>query len=199
MEFLFVSLNEEWINEMRKLGYNNTYLGKIEDYQFQDTERIVYVSPANSLCFMDGGIDLAYTIMFPGIEAKVKKQLTDINLLGRHFLPIGKTVLTQVDSNKFVISSPTMLLPQNISETNNAYYATFAVLKMLRSVTLGRKCIVVIPSMCCGYGQMSVKNSAEQIHRAIIEEQDNELDLKRIMDEQPNYYCNSEWKNIYPK
>jgi len=45
---------------------------KVQDYI--PTKKTYYVSPANSLCFMDGGIDYALSrIIFPNIEMEVKK------------------------------------------------------------------------------------------------------------------------------
>jgi O-acetyl-ADP-ribose deacetylase (regulator of RNase III) len=46
---------------------------KIENYVPNPNKRTYYISPANSLCFMDGGIDYALSrIIFPGIEKQLK-------------------------------------------------------------------------------------------------------------------------------
>lgn len=42
---------------------------KIQDYVPSPNKKTYYVSPANSLCFMDGSIDYALSrIIFPNIE-----------------------------------------------------------------------------------------------------------------------------------
>jgi len=43
-------------------------------------------------------------------------------------LPIGSSIIIGGDDNKSLIVAPTMLLPQNVEFTSNAYYATMAVL-----------------------------------------------------------------------
>jgi O-acetyl-ADP-ribose deacetylase (regulator of RNase III) len=54
------------------LGVLNEKRCKIQDYI--PTKKTYYVSPANSLCFMDGGFDYALSrIIFPNIEAEVKQ------------------------------------------------------------------------------------------------------------------------------
>jgi hypothetical protein len=65
MGIKFITLNEKFANEIKKLGYD-VEIKKIEDYI--PDKKTYYVSPANSLCFMDGGIDYALSrIIFPGI------------------------------------------------------------------------------------------------------------------------------------
>jgi O-acetyl-ADP-ribose deacetylase (regulator of RNase III) len=47
---------------------------KIQYYIPKDNKKTYYVSPANSLCFMDGGIDYALSrIIFQNIEVGVKQ------------------------------------------------------------------------------------------------------------------------------
>ena len=126
MPIKFVSLNERFINNIKDF---DAYLMKIEDYT--PVRKTYYVSPANSLCFMDGGIDYALSrIVFPGIEQRLKKVVSLLNiknLLGRNYLPIGSSVILECGENALIVS-PTMLLPQNVSNTNNAYYSVIAVL-----------------------------------------------------------------------
>jgi len=94
-------------------------------------QKTYYVSPANSLCFMDGGIDYALSrIVFPKIETEVKEIVKDlgiISIVGKPYLPIGSSIILN-KGDKALVISPTMLLPQDVSTTKNAYYATMAVL-----------------------------------------------------------------------
>lgn len=54
MPIIFVSLNDEFNQKIKHLGYT-THTIKIQDYK--PTKKTYYVSPANSLCFMDSGIE----------------------------------------------------------------------------------------------------------------------------------------------
>ena len=65
MPIIFISLEEEFINKIKKYNYEG-YIMKIEDYKIK--RKTYYISPANSLCFMDGGIDKPLSqIIFPNI------------------------------------------------------------------------------------------------------------------------------------
>jgi len=81
---------------------------------------------------MDGGIDYVLSrIIFPNIEMEVKnivKQLGITSIVGKPYLLIGSSIIIEKDNNKSLVISPTMLLPQNVSNTKNAYYATISVL-----------------------------------------------------------------------
>lgn len=61
---------------------------KIQDYIPNPCHKTYYVSPANSLYFMDGGFDYALSrIIFPNIEIEVKnivKQIGFTILLENH-------------------------------------------------------------------------------------------------------------------
>ncbi len=159
--------------------------------------------------------------MFPGIEPQIKKNLQRVgrvNRLGRRYLPIGSAMLTLADSsaNCYLISAPTMLLPQNVSSTNNAFWAFLAALKIVHAANRQMDAkieTIVCPALCCGWGKMRFLDSARQIkaaldvdaHRthkckllpveggvAVVE------DDKDILAEQPKLYENSEFFAIDP-
>ncbi len=206
MVFTFVDLSNDFVDACRQLFGCSAryYTGNIELYQPKG-RKVYYVSPANSMGFMDGGIDAAYSIrMFPGLEQNVKnaikKSSTYKTLLGRHYLPIGKALvvpITQHD-NYFLVCAPTMLLPQNVQETKNAYYAMIATLQAVRQHGYDhQRDELIIPGLCCGYGGLSGQEAAQQIYNA-ISNPDTSLDIDKILTEQPNYYENLEYKNIHP-
>jgi O-acetyl-ADP-ribose deacetylase (regulator of RNase III) len=211
MPIKFISLNEEFI-ELAKLKGYESYLMKIQDYKPE--RKTYYVSPANSLGFMDGGIDMALSrIVFPGIEPIVKARIKNqnmTNLLGRNYLPIGSSIIIDYDDNRSMVVAPTMLLPQDVSKTRNAYYATMAV---LFNVLCNRKesienVDIILTSMCCGYGKMPNKTSLNQILKAIedypnyrpnwVKNQWVILHQPNLM-EQPKLYQNTEWFIIPPQ
>jgi len=147
---------------------------KIEEYN--PDKPSYYVSPANSLCFIDSGIDYSLSrIIFPGIENMVKSKLTKYgkrNLFGRQYLPIGSSIIIPYDENRNLVVAPTMLLPQNVSKTNNAYYATMAVLYnvLMNNQNISFDSVdILLTSMCCGFGIMDVDTSINQILRAICD------------------------------
>ena len=126
----FISLSETYIEKIKQYGFEAKTM-KIQDYIPNPNKQTYYVSPANSLCFMDGCIDYALSrVIFPNIEKEVKtivEKLGIISIVGKPYLPIGSSIIIN-KGNKSLVISPTMLLPQNVSNTKNAYYATMAIL-----------------------------------------------------------------------
>lgn len=212
MRITFVTLDSIFANIAEENGYN-VYLGKVQDYKPQsDSGSIYYVSPSNTLNFMDGGIDYAYSrIMFPGIEYKIKETIKELpyrTFLGRPFLPIGKAIVTKTDifsltgNPCYIISSPTMLLPQDVSKTPNAFLSIIAIIQLLKKIkdtyNIKDNDELILTSMCCGVGKMNADISFKQIQGA-LEHNDPEnisIDIGKIIGLQPNYYANTEWKNI---
>jgi len=161
---------------------------------------------------MDGGIDLALsTKVFPGIEPLVKKTMRALpitNLLGRNYLPIGSSIIIDDTACKSLIVAPTMLLPQSVAGTNNAYYATMSI---LYNILIHKKenletIDILFTSLCCGYGKMSAEESVTQIvhgihnyHTYLPENTSPNAVIKEPnLEEQPNYYQNTEWFDIKP-
>jgi O-acetyl-ADP-ribose deacetylase (regulator of RNase III) len=161
---------------------------------------IYFCSPANSSLYMDGGIDLAYSRMFRGIQQSVQAQMNSYpqvptSLLGRKYLPVGGALLNKITDEYYLIAAPTMLLPQNIKNTNNAYHAMKAILKVWPG-----NGVLVVPILGGGVGRMPPEEVYKQIKRAMAEYTGyiNSLlylpdNLVQIMSEQPKIYENSEF------
>jgi hypothetical protein len=203
MPIIFISLNDLFNQKMKIYGYECKTM-KIQDYV--PIRKTYYVSPTNSLCFMDGGIDYALNhIVFPNIESEVKNIVKELNittLTGRSYLPIGSSIIIDKGMKSLVVS-PTMLLPQNVSETTNAYYATVAVLYNIL-VNKGENINdvdIIFTSLCCGYGKMDVDLSIYQIIKGIHEYMNylpiimnlNIILKEPNLYEQPKYYQNKEF------
>ena len=210
MPIIFISLSETFTEKIRRYGFEARTM-KIQDYVPEPNKKTYYVSPANSLCFMDGGIDYPLSrIIFPNIETEVKnivKQLGITSIVGKHYLPIGSSVILDKGSKSLVVS-PTMLLPQNVSTTLNAYYATMAV---LYNILINKKeklgdINIIFTSFCCGYGKMSEDTSIQQIIDGIknyVDYKPTKIYKNIIVNEpnlydQPKYYQNSEFFSIRP-
>lgn len=209
MPIIFISYSNSFIDKIKSLGFDG-YVMNIKDYQVK--RKTYYISPANSLCFMDGGIDKILSgIIFPNIEKEVKQiliQYGKINLLGRKYLPIGSSMIIE-KGEKNLIVAPTMLLPQNVSKTNNAYYATMAI---LYNLLINKKedlnnIDILFTSLCCGYGKMDEDESIKQIIKGINDFKnykpniinENIIICEPNLNEQPKYYQNTEFFNVNPK
>lgn len=209
MPIIFISLNSTFNEIVKQCGYE-AHTMKIQDYI--PNKKTYYVSPANSLCFMDGGIDYALSrIVFPNIEKTVKNTLKSLNintLLGRPYLPIGSSIIIDADQTKSLIVSPTMLLPQNISNTNNVYYATMSILYniLINRCEKLENIDIIFTAFGCGYGKMTEETSINQILNGIkdyVEYKPKIINQSIIiaepnLDEQPKYYQNSEFFTIKP-
>ena len=211
MPIIFISLNETYIEKIKQCGFEAKTM-KIQDYVPNPNKNTYYVSPANSLCFMDGGIDYALSrIIFPNIEIEVKnivRQLGITSIVGKSYLPIGSSIIID-KGNKSLVISPTMLLPQNVSNTKNAYYATMSILYNILINT--KKNIedidIIFTSFCCGYGKMEEDVSIRQIMDGIKDyiHYTPKVIYKNIiinepnLYEQPKYYQNTEFFSIKPE
>ena len=219
MPIVFISVNETFINLVKQNGYQGEC---IQIQKYIPIKKTYYVSPANSLCFMDGGIDYALSrIIFPGVEKKVKQIVKDMNItniLGQYYLPIGSSIIIDDLENNIgngnkttssLIISPTMLLPHNVSNTKNAYYCTMAI---LYNILINKKenleeIDILFTSLCCGYGEMDEQDSFNQIIEGI---RDYKLYEPKVINDwfiykepnlhdQPKYYENSAWFHIKPQ
>jgi hypothetical protein len=102
-----------------------------------------------------------------------------------------------------------MLLPQNVSSTHNAYYATIAA---LYNILINTKeniddIDIIFTAFCCGYGKMEEDVSIQQIMRGINDYahyKPNKFYKNIIVNEpniyeQPKYYQNTEFFQINPE
>ncbi len=209
MPIKFISLNNDFINKIKAHGFD-AQVGKIEDYQPNQNRRTYYISPANSLCFMDGGIDLSLSrTVFPYIETRIKTILHTLNIttkLGRPYLPIGSSVIIDYDKIRSLVVAPTMLLPQDVSKTDNAYYSTLAILYniLINKNENINDVDIIFTSLCCGFGKMDVDESINQILEGIKDYpryKPNKIHHNIILCEpnllkQPKYYQNTEWFDV---
>ena len=210
----FISLDKEWVLHMKEF-FKNTAMVIVDNANIKDipTEQTCFISPANSLGFMDGGIDLVLSRdVMPGIETKVKRrieQLGIISSMGRPYLPIGSTIVVPHDLSCYLIVTPTMFLPHDVRGTQNAYWSFYAALKMWRklSVQKNKKFNLVVTSHWCGVGRMPGRESAEQMKRAYddfiqgkgpvaIQEYEDGIIFPNQDLTQPNNYDNREIKEL---
>eukprot|EP00873_Tetraselmis_striata_P033844 jgi/Tetstr1/454108/TSEL_041027.t1 len=120
---LFIDRDDRFVSEVRRV-LGDSFAGYDIRYATENVMRVprgdaLFVSPANSLGFMDGGIDAAYMDMFPGIEPRVKSAIAKLGYttsLGQPYMSVGSAVVVpaQPEANAWLASCPTMFLPGNM-------------------------------------------------------------------------------------
>ncbi len=125
-----------------------------------DIKATAIVSPANSFGHMGGGIDLAYRNAFGmRVEEDLKRKIIDV-----HYgeLIIGNAEIIRLDdcNYDYMISAPTMRLPMNVSNTNNAYLAFRAALIAAKESQFAS---IACPGLCTLTGRMHPMVCAEQM------------------------------------
>ncbi|KAH3728173.1 hypothetical protein DPMN_054120 [Dreissena polymorpha] len=140
------------------------------------------VSPANSFGFMDGGIDMAYSLHFgwqmqKRLQEKIRSEFDGEVLVGQ------AAIITSVENNsdvvwsqfnegqpiRYLISAPTMRVPLDVSDTPNAYLAFRAVILAVQKFNrTAPKPIrsVLCPGLGTAIGLMPHDRCAHQMLRA---------------------------------
>jgi hypothetical protein len=129
--------------------------------------------------------------------------------VGKYYLPIGSSIIIDYSELKSLVMAPTMLLPQDVKNTRNAYFATMAVLyNILKNKKEDlEKVDIIMTSLCCGYGKMDEMESIKQIIDGIRDYKtynpwviDENIIIKEAnLSEQPRIYQNTEWIHIDPR
>lgn len=144
------------------------------DIRMEQWDCDVIVSPANSACELQGGIDIVYYYAFGGenLQKYVWRRLRDEyagELLVGHHMIVDLRNVPGVRYNpgwpKYFILCPTMAYPMNVSKTRNAYLFCYALLDALRKIPDVVR--VRVPLPCVGTGKMSPEQSAKQCKDAI--------------------------------
>jgi O-acetyl-ADP-ribose deacetylase (regulator of RNase III) len=128
------------------------------------------ISPANSFGFMDGGVDLAYSNHFgwdleKRLQAVIKKEFNGE-------LPVGMSTIIKTGDNtiKYLISCPTMRIPEDVSKTLNAYLAFraafIAVFKHNEEHSDDPITSILCPGLGTGVGRLSYGACAMQMRYA---------------------------------
>ena len=127
------------------------------------------MSPANSFGYMDGGLDLKYSLHFGWKLEKKVRVILERDYFGE--IPVGNALIVNTDrvDIPFLISAPTMRVPSNVSDTVNSYLAFKGILQSViehnknNSATIQS---ILCPGLGTGEGKMSPENCAKQMFRA---------------------------------
>ena len=137
------------------------------DYFQQEADAIV--SPANSFGIMDGGLDLAIR---NEIGFKVEDDLQSEIIKHYHGeLPIGSAIIVPTNHSKwsYLISAPTMRIPENVEYTFNAYYAFRAILLAVNAYNRSDS-NPIRTLVCCGLGPNNTSIFPEALFLSKIRE-----------------------------
>ena len=172
MPIKFITKNKKFAQIMKKQSCYEVIMRNIEDYKPKKDRKTFYVSPANSIGWVDGGIDEVLAEMFPGLGAIVEKKYRKLgkqNQKGYYYLPVGSSIIIKLKKNIYLVSAPTMLVPEFVEKTQNAYFSTMAILyNILENCKENIKDVdILFTSMCCGCGNMKPKKSVNQILKGI--------------------------------
>jgi O-acetyl-ADP-ribose deacetylase (regulator of RNase III) len=110
------------------------------------------VSPANSFGIMDGGLDLAIRNQLGG---GVERKIQEVVVAKYHGeLPVGcaEIIETNDDRWKYLISAPTMRIPESIRFTLNPYLAFRAILLAIENFNRAHDSATIDSCVCCGLG-----------------------------------------------
>ncbi len=147
----------------------------------------VFVSPANSLGLMRGGIDGVYQKMFPSIENDVRDAIRKIGYKtsdGDFFLPLASALFVNIsgDSSQdhlkqcknYLVCCPSMLLPgSNISGTNNAYWCYKSVISLIKKLPI-KVDNLIVPGIGTGIGGLSYQECAQEFIAALRNLEDDD-------------------------
>jgi O-acetyl-ADP-ribose deacetylase (regulator of RNase III) len=156
----------------------------------------VFVSPANSLGLMRGGIDNVYQKMFPNIENDVRNEIRKIGHKmnnGDFFLPVGSALLVNIsgtpgydhlkNGQNFLICCPSMLVPgSNISQTTNVYWCYKSIISLIKKLPI-KVDNLIIPGIGTGVGGLGYQDCAREFISALrnFDEVDETPDLPYLV------------------
>lgn len=127
-----------------------------------------FVSPANSFGYMDGGLDLKYSLHFGWELERNVREVLEADHFGE--IPVGQAIIvpTNHEQTPWLISAPTMRVPSNVSETVNAYLAFKAIIQAVLAFNQSEHRIntVLCPGLGTGEGKMPAQQCAKQMREA---------------------------------
>ena len=162
MTIQLIDINPEMVGAWRNEFGSYSDI-KISTGSIFELEADAIVSPANSFGIMDGGLDGKIRDFFSiEIEEKVRQKIS-LDHAGE--LPVGVAISTSIENRKFryLITAPTMRVPEIVASTQNAYLAMRAILLEAKRIGVQK---ISIPGLCALSGQMPVIVVARQMRIA---------------------------------
>lgn len=199
----FIDINRPLVEHIHKLFEQNPIIDvdsespiKFDDHiqyecikgdikEFSGQENTGFVSAANALGILGGGVDAAINNMFPLVQENITTIINDngyINIYGEGFIPIGSATIVPICEpeqnihNQYLITAPTMLNPCNVSKTNNCYHALYATLRVVKKFNEYQLKnnkpeieTIICPGLGTGVGGIHEIDAARQFWRAIAD------------------------------
>jgi len=137
---------------------------EITDQSIVDLDCDAYVSPANSFGFMDGGVDQVYVDKWGWeLQERVRHRIKH-DFLGE--MPVGQSLVVAINSDHWLIVSPTMRVPMALPEDTIAPYLS------TRAAVSKAKCYydmetLAFPGMGSGIGGVDPFKCAAQMRMGI--------------------------------
>lgn len=170
MENLQIELRD--INQELVLAWQQAFAGTAVKVShgdiFAGTSADAIVSPAQSFGYMDGGIDMVYSRHFGwSLSEDLRNQ---IKHKWNGELLVGQAAVVDIRPHKtdtkfkYLISAPTMRVPQDVSQTVNAYLAFKATLRVASrhpDITT-----ILCPGLGTAIGLMDADVCAKQMREA---------------------------------
>lgn len=171
MKIIFCDNNPQNLEALRKAFGNLQYFDFMQN-NINSVQADCIVSPANSYGLMDGGVDRSINYSLNYISEKIQKFI-QFKYNGEQ--PVGTCMIIPVEQShmttakyKYLAHTPTMRVPKDVSNTENAYLAFRALLTELFNHNRQYNDIntVVMTSFCCGAGIMTPYQAAKQMRFA---------------------------------
>lgn len=176
LRITFVNLDSGSVKIVGQIfsGYNNVESVKADVSKLLKTRKFdCVVSPANSFGIMDGGIDAPLSQFFPQVMYNVWRYI-DSNYHGEQ--PVGTCLLVPTGNDvlgrpgTLLAHSPTMRVPKDVKNTENAYYAFKAILCSVMNHNRNPKNRpiknLLTTTFCTGSGDMPLIQSVNQMKLA---------------------------------
>lgn len=167
------ALADAWERFCGNLPFVSVHRGSIFDLSCD-----AVVSPANSYGFMDGGIDMLYTLEFGWqVQERLQAVIRDKHH-GELLVGAAEIVETGNLALPFLIAAPTMRVPMILQHSVNPYLAARAALLLVKhgifteGAYAGEKIAdfvgsVAFPGLGTGVGRIGPNTCARQVRAAI--------------------------------
>jgi len=154
-----IEMCDEWNKQFKDCLDVSVYCG-----DFFEIKTDCIVSPSNSFCYMDGGLDLAISKKLGWhIEAKLQ-EIIQQKYHGELLVGQAELIETNYSYIPYVISAPTMRVPMILKDTVNIYLASKAIFRVLKINNKIKS--VTISGLGTGIGQVPYDICAKQMKQA---------------------------------
>jgi O-acetyl-ADP-ribose deacetylase (regulator of RNase III) len=172
--FIFFDYKDTFVSETESILSEHIPNAQFVTTDVRELDADIYISPANSYGWMNGGIDGVYSEMFPNVSSIVQQKIGEVSvekgIRDKPTLSIGSAVIVPVKTtdgkSKKLICAPTMERPRNITNSpENIYYAMMAIFSLCDNIEYKDK-VVAVPGLGTGCGGLSHTQSAQEIIKA---------------------------------